>query len=149
MSTCKDCIHHEVCEGYLPTDLDEDIWDLCAEGKSDEIHNIDERCDQFKDKSKFIELPCSIGDIVYELDVIVDDEFCSTCEYYTPEYPGDPEWCEKTCAFHRAKECIKIEERKTTFRSIVNWMLCDEFGKTVFLTREEAEKRLHEINGTQ
>lgn len=125
MRTCENCIHYYVCAN--------------AYG----ILNV---CGFFKDESKFIELPCSIGDIVYELDVIVDDEFCYTCEYYTPEYPGDPEYCAKTCAFHRAKECIKIKERKTTLRSISNWMLCDEFGKTVFLTREEAENRLQEIN---
>lgn len=29
MKTCKDCIHFEVFEGYIPTDLDKDIWDLC------------------------------------------------------------------------------------------------------------------------
>ena len=39
MQTCKDCIHFEVCcyvDMFLPI------------------------CDSFKDKSKFIELPCSI-----------------------------------------------------------------------------------------
>lgn len=59
MKTCEDCIHYEVCEGYIPTDLDKDIWDLCAQGKSDEIPDIDKRCSSFKDKSRFIELPCS------------------------------------------------------------------------------------------
>ena len=41
MKTCKDCIHFEVCcyvDVFLPA------------------------CDSFKDKSKFIELPCAIGD---------------------------------------------------------------------------------------
>lgn len=41
MKTCEDCIHFEVCcyvDMFLPV------------------------CDSFKDESKFIELPCAIGD---------------------------------------------------------------------------------------
>lgn len=67
MKTYEDCIHYEVCGGYIPTDLDKDIWDLCAQGKSDEIPDIEKRCSSFKDKSRFIELPCFIGDYcIYE-----------------------------------------------------------------------------------
>lgn len=44
IKTCEDCIHFEVCcyvDKLLPP------------------------CDSFKDKSKFIELPCAIGDTVF------------------------------------------------------------------------------------
>lgn len=37
--TCKDCIHHSVCETYFYFD------------------DVESTCDNFKDKSKFIELP--------------------------------------------------------------------------------------------
>lgn len=40
--TCKDCVHHDICE--------------CA-GR--------DICEDFKDKSRFIELPCKVGDTVY------------------------------------------------------------------------------------
>ena len=42
--TCEDCIHFEVC---------------CYVDRGLPI------CDSFKDKSKFIELPCSVGDTVF------------------------------------------------------------------------------------
>ena len=43
MKTCEDCTH----------------YDICATAYGDCILHI---CDSFKDASKFIELPCAIGD---------------------------------------------------------------------------------------
>lgn len=42
MSTCKDCLHSEIC----PWDCDSVV------------------CERFKDKSKFLELPCRMGDYI-------------------------------------------------------------------------------------
>ena len=50
MSTCKDCLHYEVCQAL------EDNGDL------PKIKPI--RCGCFKDRSKFIELPCKVGDYI-------------------------------------------------------------------------------------
>ena len=47
--TCKDCIHYEVCQFHI----DEETKMTVAE------------CSNFKDKSKYIELPCKIGSKVY------------------------------------------------------------------------------------
>lgn len=52
--TCKDCLHYGVCSGYLPSDLDKDVFDLCAKGLWDEIPDIDERCSDFKDRSRYV-----------------------------------------------------------------------------------------------
>ena len=47
MKTCKNCIHSGVCGQYLlPFEKD----------------NVEEHCESFKDKFKFLELPCSPGD---------------------------------------------------------------------------------------
>ena len=48
MATCKQCLFYPACPGYLPTDLDKDVFDLCAKGRADEIPDIDERCSDFK-----------------------------------------------------------------------------------------------------
>ena len=53
MPTCKDCLHLGVCEKYKRTDHLEELKDGCI---------------FFKDRSKFIELPCKVGDIVYYFD---------------------------------------------------------------------------------
>lgn len=47
MSTCKDCIHAEVCP-------DKD--------------NVVRPCYFFKDRSKFVELPCKFSDVIYYFD---------------------------------------------------------------------------------
>lgn len=50
--TCKDCMHYEACKFYT----DKTRFNLPKNA---------ENCDDFKDKSKYIELPCKVGDTVY------------------------------------------------------------------------------------
>lgn len=57
MATCKDCIHYEdPCEGFIPSDLDSDVFDYFRKGIPEEIPDIDERCGSFKNKSDFVEV---------------------------------------------------------------------------------------------
>ena len=49
--TCKDCIHYEVCQ-YK--------YNIMSKLKNDDVQKY---CLNFKDKSKFIEMPCEVGDI--------------------------------------------------------------------------------------
>lgn len=99
--TCKDCIHYDVC-----------------------IQNIDTQtegltvCKYFKDKSRFIELPCKVGDIVYRI-----------------------EYVDNTNILLRG---IGIKEY--VFNLSFYGLNMSEFGKTIFLTREEAEAKLKELN---
>ena len=96
--TCKDCIHYELC---LP---------------NSEAYGFKMKpCGKFKPKSRYIELPCAVGDTVY--------------------------WWNKGGNLTEAevtRNCItaKIE---VGFEYDISY---DEIGKTVFLTREEAEKAL-------
>lgn len=60
--TCKDCMHYDACLSRISFMMDyDDINDMF-------IKDIEKRCNQFKDKSKYIELPCKVGDTVYVLD---------------------------------------------------------------------------------
>lgn len=54
--TCKDCLHGDMCEGYIPTDLDRDVWHYCREGRADQIPDIEERCSSFKDSTNYVEV---------------------------------------------------------------------------------------------
>ena len=45
--TCKDCVHYDVC-----------LLGACINGATG-------TCLNFKDKSRFIELPCKVGDTVH------------------------------------------------------------------------------------
>ena len=52
MATCKDCIHFESCKN---------LYETYGEGLSGDSYV----CDFFKDRSRFVELPCNMGDTVY------------------------------------------------------------------------------------
>lgn len=53
MATCKECFFNEHCGGFLLSDLDMDVWHYCAEGRADEIPDIEERCTGFAYKDRF------------------------------------------------------------------------------------------------
>lgn len=48
MATCKDCLHVEVCDSRCPDTNNERLI-----------------CDNYKDRSRFVELPYKLGDVVY------------------------------------------------------------------------------------
>lgn len=49
--TCKDCIHFSACNGWISEKSLTEYY--CKNG-----------CEDFEDKSRFIELPCKKGDIL-------------------------------------------------------------------------------------
>lgn len=55
MATCKDCIHFESCKN---------LYETHGEGLSGDSYV----CDFFKDRSRFVELPCKVGDFVYFIE---------------------------------------------------------------------------------
>lgn len=135
--TCKDCYGCEICAEFgsehLPSDLDSRYFEY------KDIDNVEQECPCFKDKSRFVELPCKVGDTVYLVDfeygiykcivndiqILSDNEPVYTLYFYSQNgyEPAELEWD------------IDIE--------------IDCFGKTVFLTKEEAEQALkgREKNG--
>lgn len=109
MATCKECLHFEVCQFHL----DEKTTMTVNE------------CVHFKDKSKFVELPCKVGDTVYFL--------CRNLETY--------EWyiCEKEIY------SINVYDNSIFFYiSPICFFVEMEIGVRLFLTKEEAEKALKE-----
>ena len=101
--TCKDCIHYDVCQYHITEETTMTVNE-CSHG--------------FKDKSRYIELPCAVGDTVYEVDKV---------------------WGKIT-------ERIVLKIRLDYWDIYVHtWSFVyplSLFGKTVFLTKEDAEKAL-------
>ena len=119
--TCKDCIHYEACEDW-------------AIEYGDNYFTFN-NCQIFKPKSRYIELPCAVGDTVF--------------------------WVTKSCD-ENGREESAIHEGTIIRFSLQNdglWFYCcykygltlwrkiEYFGKTVFLTKEEAEKALERSEG--
>ena len=125
--------------------------------KNDNLRPVDKlaaKLCEFEEKIEngtLIELPCKVGDTVYVIEPLWfgiwgDDEHkCRKCWYFYEGGMGDPPGCalEDDCCYH-------IVETKADLRHIADWIIPSMFvgeiawGKTAFLTREEAEKALAE-----
>lgn len=115
MASCKDCLHYEACESQVP----KTFWD------SETFYY---HCKCFKDRNRFVELPCRVGDTIYEIT----------------ERKRNGKW--NKVIVERVVNCIEIGRGGfMTIRSgtTITAFLPD-LGETVFLTREEAEQALKE-----
>lgn len=106
--TCKDCLHYEVCE-FLEKET----------GIPNDINDID--CQFFKDKSRFVELPCKIGDVVWAI------------RYFH---------CRLIPQEGTVSEMFFTKEMKLLIR--VKYVGCGHWGEKIFATREEAEAAIKE-----
>lgn len=128
---CRDCLHYRVCESntkgsfVLPK-----VSMFFDKGAA--------KCIFFTDKSEYIHLPCKVGDIVYH--------YCSDFSTILPYFVEN-----LNVAFLGNKD----EQLVYTFEANCNTENEDELldsidfelkdiGKTVFLTRKEAERALEE-----
>ena len=87
-------------------------------------HNMVIDCKKFKDKSLYVELPCKVGDKVY---IIENNEICEVMA--------------NKFEFDKYGNCIVLESDDLWFDTY--WI--DKLGKYYFLTYEEAERKLKEI----
>ncbi len=108
--TCKDCIHYEACKN---------LYETHGDGLSGDSYV----CDYFKDRSRFVELPCKVGDKIY----------------FVFDYRnGETEIKEVIVTYYKIQP--------DGFKVSTNWgyFTNSDLGVDVFLTREEAEQALKE-----
>lgn len=123
--TCKDCIHYDVCHrrinsiDFLPV-INGKIGKSPVMFKN--CDDVETHCKHFKDKSKYIELPCKVGDTVYSV-------------------------CRKG-----GKPYIKEEIVKSIYcdvRETLNFVVLNPNNKilkaNLFFTKSEAEQKLKEL----
>ena len=106
--TCKDCIHYSLCN-----------YEEICHYDIDNIKNAKD-CSFFQDRSRFVELPCKLGDLVYFIKarrVMADIVSKFTID-----------------------RCGVMLQRVNGY----NLGYTDQLGKKIFLTREEAEQALKE-----
>ena len=65
MPKCRDCVHWEVCREYVTRLAAARGVDLDAT-ELEQIFDSDD-CDHFQDRSRFVELPCKVGDALYTI----------------------------------------------------------------------------------
>lgn len=110
-----------ICDGCIHKDVCDDkdylTENRCSAKIQGDIEHIVELINA-EEQGLLVRMPCKVGDTVYELT-----------EGFSIYKPG----------LH-----VYISEHTATELNIYNWARRGDFGKTVFLTREKAEKALKE-----
>ena len=114
--TCKDCIHYEVCLEEAKS-KNESLNDFDIEG-------IEDFCRFSKPKSRYIELPCAVGDKVYWINRL------------TKEIETDI-----VGSIHQYEDGFSITTDTIGNKCTSTYSL-DRFLKIMHFTKEEAEKAL-------
>ena len=136
MATCNDCIYRPKCISFIVHGMGDN------EINGGLLTDMDKRCKDFKNKTDVIVPPCKVGDTVYiknrpliisflhidenSISFVVqfDCDDCYTCPFYEDYVSFEGEHDCKTMGY------IEFTE--------------EDIGKTVFLTKEEAELKLKE-----
>ena len=124
--TCKDCIHYDVC--WQRIEIDNGNFMLGCIGN----------CNKFKDKSRFVELPCKVGDTVYEI-VEQSDGITRILKMTVGKViPFGDYYKSSVEEYSKLWNLYLFDKYSYSYKSFY------DFGKTVFLTKEEAEAKLKE-----
>lgn len=122
------------------TDRDR-LIDLIDEAINDEETSYSNIADYLLENGVIVP-PCKVGDTVYVHDNCIWFDDCCDCENFQIGGFGDPHECARTKSPFKHPDCTEISESIATEKDICLWFAYGEFGKTVFLTREEAEQAL-------
>lgn len=131
---CDDCGY--IRDGYCRCDKEIEMYDKLAAYEDAEEQGL------------LVRLPCKVGDTVYE--VSVNTEACGDCDHYSDFYGMDAMCDINLNSLYPTVTDEPLCEKQ--FFEIIQYQLWDDyflrkrnidaFGKTVFLTREEAEAAL-------
>ena len=133
MATCKDCVHVEVCISYL-----REAYKQAHLATSDLNSVLSLRCDDcehFKDRSRFVELPCKVGDKVYLLDNL-HIKYADVIGIYIDAFGGVFDL--------RIYTNIQLANGFGYKYFISKDYTFEDIGKRIFLTKEAAEQALKE-----
>lgn len=130
MAICKDCVHVEVCKEYVMgvaavRGVDLNMDELTVVLQCDD-------CEHFKDRSRFMELPCKVGDTVYFNNVHL--RYAKVIAIYIDASGGMFD-LDVTTNIETVAGYKHFINKDYTFEDI---------GKRLFLTKESAEQALKE-----
>lgn len=114
--------------------------DKPSDWKNDCIKKLSEY-ETAEEEGRLVVLPCKVGDTVYEIRS--DYTKCSVCGDKFNEY--ECQGCEHEC--DSRKIYTIYEYTMYILEDIVQHIRCNNWGKTIFTTREEDEKALKEMEG--
>ena len=120
MATCKDCLYVEACSSILSG------FDVDIEFFSKQISV----CKNFKDRSRFVELPCKVGDTVYLDNLHI--KYADVIGIYIEAFSGVFDL--------RIYTNIQLANGFGYEYFISKDYTFEDIGKRIFLTKEAAEQ---------
>jgi hypothetical protein len=97
--------------------------------------------EELEEQGLLLKLPCKVGDTVY----VIDKRY-TKCSLYDEEYSESSCWnCDKEC--DSKMYYVVVKRYVGTLEWIVSRL--KKFGKTVFLTKEEAEQELKRLESAE
>ena len=110
-----------------PSWIDDELWERACEPDCEEIDAVYRKLKEYEDleeQGRLVKLPCKIGTEVYDITWWDDVQ---------------EKVVVKGKAYYRTVHKHKITKLPFTYSDI------DDFGKTVFLSKSEAEQKLKEM----
>ncbi|MGN0488062.1 MAG: hypothetical protein ACI4HO_02235 [Ruminococcus sp.] len=127
MASCKDCLSCKVCYRTQVESIPE-----CTEVRD---------CPHFKDRNRFVELPCKVGDKLFIID---DDGYGEyECSEFSIGVLQELRIFAK-CGISGYQNIQECSEYYCGQPCCSTSFVSQDFGKTVFLTKEEAKQALKE-----
>lgn len=124
----------------------------CSECPIQKAFNKLAEYEDLEEKGLLVKLPCKVGDKYFEIVTHFwrERRKCDGCEYF---HEGDSLFRDDPCCTYSDKhndkepyDCMEVIERVFINMEYILWhMDRGDFGKTVFLTQEEAEQALKEM----
>lgn len=130
-----------------PSWIDDELWERACEPDCEEIGAVYRKLKDYEDleeQGRLIKLPCKVGDTVY----VVTSPFNVFDDIEYDENMKDEvyESYVSSITFYECGEQYRIYAKATNHFIGAYFRECD-FGKTVFLTKSEAEAKLKELRG--
>lgn len=131
--TCRDCIHFKACD------------EMARANSVDEFNTMyAEKCEDFSDRSAWVKLPCKVGDMVFILDDVDYGEYVIT-EFFVGISQELKAFVK--CGISGYKDIQDCPELFCGQTFCTASFCCEDFGKTVFFSREGAERALKDRSG--
>ena len=118
-----------------PLWIDDELWERACEPDCEEIDAVYRKLKDYEDAEEqglLLRLPCRVGDTVYVNNGFAIFEYEVTLTGYSST--------SKESSFYLVTKSKKNSDTVQEFSD-------GDFGKTVFLTRDEAEAKLKEMEG--
>lgn len=99
--------------------IEDEFWTSAREPDDEEIYAVYRKLKSYEDaeeQGRLVRLPCKVGQTVWRVA--------------------------KGLSIYRSGLHLYVQEQVATKQNVFDWARRDDFGKTVFLARQEAEKAL-------